>query len=255
MPRFFLPSAQIHGARVFLSGREFHHLRHVLRLGIGDTVTLCDEQGREHPGTILLLSPTRAEICLVVSSHPAPGKFALTLAQGVLKGPKMDLLIEKATEIGVQHIMPFFSAFTVAHLPEERCAERLARWQRIAQSAAKQSGNAVPLITAPRSFTEVLTTTPQEFGRLLLYEKEQTLMLKTFACTHPTFLSLCIVVGPEGGFAPAEVEQARGAGFATVGLGTRTLRAETAGMVAVALCRFLWGEGEIPPLPSPGRIP
>jgi 16S rRNA (uracil1498-N3)-methyltransferase len=252
MPRFFVPSTQIRDAQVFLSGREFHHLRHVLRLGIGDTVTLCDEQSREYPGTILHLSPTRAEIRLGASSHLPSQKFALTLAQGVLKGPKMDLLIEKATEIGVQHIMPFFSAFTIAHLPEERHAERLARWQRIAQSAAKQSGSAVPLISAPRSFTEVLATTPQECGRLLLYEKEQTLTLKTFAYTHPTFFSLCIVVGPEGGFAPAEVEQARGAGFAIVGLGTHTLRAETAGMVAVALCRFLWGAGEIPPLPSPG---
>jgi len=252
MPRFFVPSTQIHDARVFLSGREFHHLRHVLRLGVGDTVTLCDEQGREHPGTILHLSPTRAEIRLAASLHPTLQKFALTLAQGVLRGPKMDLLIEKATEIGVQHLVPFFSAFTVAHLPEERCAERLARWQRLAQSAAKQSGSAVPLISAPRSFSEVLTTPPQECGRLLFYEKEQTLSLKTFAYTHPTFLSLCIVVGPEGGFAPAEVVQARDAGFTTVGLGTRTLRAETAGIVAVALCRFLWGEGEIPPLPSPG---
>lgn len=177
------------------------------------------------------------------------------LAQGVLKGQKMDLLIEKATEIGVQHIVPFFSAFTVAHPPEERRTERLARWQRIAQSAAKQSGSAVPLITAPRPFTEILTTTPKEFGKLLLYEKEQTLMLKAFARTHPALSSLCVVVGPEGGFAPAEVEQARSAGFVSVGLGTRTLRAETAGMVAVVLCRFLWGEGEIPPLPSPGRMP
>lgn len=254
MPRFFVPSTQIHDARVFLSGREFHHLRHVLRLGVGKTVTLCDEQGREHQGTVLQISSSSAEIRLV-SSFPVPRRFALTLAQGVLKGPKMDLLIEKATEIGVQHIIPFFSAFTVAHFPEERYAERLTRWQRIAQSAAKQSGSAVPLLVAPRSFSEILAITPQECGRLLLYEKEQSLTLKTFARTHPTFLSLCIVVGPEGGFAPAEVEQACDAGFTTVGLGTRTLRAETAGMVAVALCRFLWGEGEIPPLPSPGRIP
>jgi 16S rRNA (uracil1498-N3)-methyltransferase len=164
----------------------------------------------------------------------------------------MDLLIEKATEIGVQHIRPFFSAFTVAHLPEERCAERLARWQRIAQSATKQSGSAAPQISAPCSLTEVLAAPPQECGKLLLYEKEQKLMLKTFAHTHPTFPCLCLIVGPEGGFAPAEVEQARSAGFAAVGLGTCTLRAETAAIVAVALCRFLWEAGEIPPLPSPG---
>jgi len=249
MPRFFVPAAHINQSRAALTGPEFHHLRHVLRLNVGDSLTLYDEHGGEHRGTVLSLSSTSAEISLTASSPLHPAAFALTLAQGVLKGQKTDLVIEKATEIGVQRIVPFFSAFTVPHLPADRRAERVARWQRLAQSAAKQSGNPAPAITPPHSFAEMLAAIPDGVGKVLLYEKERTFTLKAFARAHPAFPSLCVVVGPEGGFAAEEVEQARAAGFQVVGLGTRTLRADTAGIVAVALCRFLWGENEIPPLP------
>jgi len=248
MPRFFVSAGQINQSHAVLAGPEFHHLRHVLRLNIGDSLTLCDEHGREHRGTIISLSPTNAEISLTASSRSDAGGFSLTLAQGLLKGRKMDLVVEKTTELGVQRVVPFFSVFTIAQLPEERRAERVARWQRLAHSAAKQSGSPVPQISPPQSFTDFLAAIPAGVGKVLLYEQERRLTLKAFAHAHPTFSSLCVVVGPEGGFAAEEVEQARVAGFHIAGLGTRILRAETAGIVAVALCRFLWGEAEIPPL-------
>jgi 16S rRNA (uracil1498-N3)-methyltransferase len=251
MPRFFVPAAQITQSCTILTGPEFHHLRHVLRLKRGARVTLYDEQGREYEGTITHLSAASAEITITASAVSVPETFSLTLAQGVLKGQKMDLVIEKATELGVNRLVPFFSAFTVAQLPAERRTERLARWQRLAQSAAKQSGNPVPFIAAPQSFAALLASTPDGTGKVLLYEKEHTQTLKAFAQIHPAFSSLWVVVGPEGGFAAEEIEQAQAAGFQVVGLGTRTLRAETAGIVAVALCRFLWGDTAIPPLPSP----
>jgi 16S rRNA (uracil1498-N3)-methyltransferase len=251
MPRFFVPTAQIHGSRVLLTGAEFHHLRHVLRLNAGAHLTLCDEHGGEYQGIIAQLSPTSAAITITVSSAPVSTPFSLTLAQGLLKGQKMDLVIEKATELGVNRILPFVSAFTVAHLPPERHGERLARWQRLAHSAAKQSGSPVPLISPPQALGDLLTSVPQETGKVLLYEKERGQTLKAFAQTHPVCSSLCVVVGPEGGFAAQEVEQAQAAGFQVVNVGTFTLRAETAGIVATALCRFLWQDEGIPPLPSP----
>jgi len=254
-PRFFLPSTEIHGSQTVLTGSEFHHLRHVLRLNVGDSLMLCDEHGVEHRGIITHCSATTVEIQVTASVPSDAPLFSLTLAQGLLKGQKMDLVIEKATEIGVQRIVPFFSAFTVAQLPEERCSGRLARWRRITQSAAKQSGSPVSQITAPQSFADLLATIPDGDGKILLYEKEHTLTLKTFAQYHPAVSSLWVVVGPEGGFAPAEVTQAQAAGFQIVGLGMRTLRAETAGIVTVTLCRFLWGEEKIPPLPARRRMP
>jgi 16S rRNA (uracil1498-N3)-methyltransferase len=247
-PRFFILSTQLQQDYAVLTGREFHHLRHVLRLNRGDHLILCDETGREHQGTITTLSSTRAEITLTSSSVSVAPPFVLTLAQGLLKGQKMDWVIEKATELGVHRIVPFFSSFTVAHLPAERQEERLARWQRIAQSAAKQSGNPPPFIAAPHSFQELLAIVPQEAGRILLYEKEKTVILKSIVRSHSVFPALWIIVGPEGGFAAEEVADARAAGFHIVGLGTRTLRAETASIVAVTLCQFLWGD-TLPPLP------
>jgi 16S rRNA (uracil1498-N3)-methyltransferase len=174
--------------------------------------------------------------------------MSLILVQSLLKGQKMDLIVEKTTELGVDCITPVVSAFTVAQLSHERQSERLARWQRIAQSAAKQSGNPVPQILPPRPLRVLLDAIPQETGKILLYEREQNLTLKTFAQTHPTFFSLHVVVGPEGGFAEGEIEHARHAGFQIVGLGTQILRAETASLAAVVLCRFLWGGIELPPL-------
>jgi 16S rRNA (uracil1498-N3)-methyltransferase len=165
------------------------------------------------------------------------------------------LVIEKATELGVNRIEPFFSACTVAQVPQERQGERLARWQRLARSAAKQSGNPFPLITTPRPLRDLLATVPDGVGKVLLYEKEATLSLKAFARTHPAFSSLWVVIGPEGGFAPAEIAQARATGFQTVGLGTRVVRAETAAIIAVALCQFLWGEEQLPLLPLRRRMP
>ena len=122
MPRFFVSATQINQAHAALTGSEFHHLRHVLRLDVGDSLTLYDEHGREHQGTIISLSSTSAEVSLTASSLPPAAAFSLTLAQGVLKGQKTDLVVEKATEIGVQRIVPFFSAFTVPQLPADRRA-------------------------------------------------------------------------------------------------------------------------------------
>jgi 16S rRNA (uracil1498-N3)-methyltransferase len=255
MPRFFLPAIQIRETRAVLSGAEFHHLRHVLRLGRGDGVTLCDEHGREYLGVIARLSATTAEITITDSFITPGGSLSLTLAQGMLKGQKMDLVIEKATELGASRIVPFFSSFTVAQLPPERQRERLARWQRIAQSAAKQSESPVPEVTEPYSFPEFLASVPDGTGKLLMYEKERTLTLRAFAQSHPSFSSLCVMVGPEGGFSAEEVERARAAGFHILGLGPQVLRAETAGIATVVLCRFLWGEAELPPLPPRSRMP
>jgi 16S rRNA (uracil1498-N3)-methyltransferase len=249
MRRFFLPAAQIQQHRAILTGAEFHHLRHVLRLRTGDRLILYDERGGEHRGTISRLSPTSAEITITASSVAVSDGFSLVLAPGLLKGHKIDLVIEKATELGVSGIAPFFSTFTVARLAQENQPARLARWQRLAQSAAKQSGNPVPSILRPQSFRELLASVPDDAGKILLYEKERTQTLKAFARTQPCYSSLWVLIGPEGGFAIEEVEQARAAGFHIVGLGTSILRAETACIVAVALCRFLWGDENPPLLP------
>jgi 16S rRNA (uracil1498-N3)-methyltransferase len=240
MRRFFVAATHLSESHAVVSGPEFHHLRRVLRLTIGDHVTLRDDLNREYSGVIMSLSSSEARIAITASKELSSERCPLLLAQGLLKGQKMDLVIEKATELGVHCIAPFASAFTVAHLPQERQAERMARWMKIAQSAAKQSGNSVPRIDPPQAFATLLSALPPEAERILFYEKEERCTLKYFAQERPHLAALSIIIGPEGGFSPAEIALARDAGVHVVGLGARTLRAETAALVAISLCQFLW---------------
>ena len=249
MRRFFISSQAIVQDRARLSGAEFHHLRHVLRLDRGARVILSDERGATYDGEILHIAPTHAEIGITKHASPATHPFHITLAQGTLKGRKMDLVIEKATELGVHTIVPFVSAFTVARIPDSKRAERLARWQHIARAAAKQSGSPPPEICPPRSFPEFLHSVPAPSGKLIFSERERTLHLREFAQNSTQFDALHILVGPEGGFAPEEIEHAEAAGFVSVSLGVSVLRAETASITAVALCQFLWRDIQFPPLP------
>lgn len=249
MRRFFLPASHIHNAQAVIDGTEFHHLRHVLRLQVGDGVFLCDERGTEYQGTIATLSPTSAEVNITHLTSATP-RLSLTLAQGFLKGQKMDLVIEKTTELGVSRIIPLVTKFTVAQLREGHFQDRLLRWHRIAQSAVKQSGSPVPQLEPPQSFAEFLHSVPDDTPTLLLYEKEQRETLKHFAARHPQLSALSVIVGAEGGFAEEEVEHGRQAGCHVLSLGSHVLRAETASIVAVALCQFLWGDSGVPPLPE-----
>jgi 16S rRNA (uracil1498-N3)-methyltransferase len=249
MRRFFLSASSIHNSQAVIDGTEFHHLRHVLRLQVGDGISLCDDRGAKYQGTIATLSSTSAEVNITHITAAAP-RLSFTLAQGLLKGQKMDLIIEKTTELGVSCIVPLVSKFTVAQLREGHHQDRLARWQRIAQSAAKQSGNLVPHLAPPQSFAEFLHTVPDNMPTLLLYEKEPRESLKHFAERHPQLSALNVIVGAEGGFAEEEVEHGRQAGCHILSLGSHVLRAETASIVAVALCQFLWGDAEVPPLPE-----
>lgn len=249
MPRFFISSQAIVRGRAQLSGSEFHHLRHVLRLDRGAHVSLYDESGATYHGEILRIAPTYAEVGITKHQSAAPSSLPLTLAQGLLKGRKMDLVIEKATELGVHTIAPFVSSFTVARIPDGKRAERLARWQHLAHAAAKQSGSPPPEIRPPQSFPEFLRSVPIPSGKLIFSERERALHLREFAQNSTQFDALHILVGPEGGFAPEEIEQARAAGFVSVSLGASVLRAETASITAVALCQFLWRDIQFPPLP------
>ena len=249
MRRFFISSQTIAQDRAQLSGAEFHHLRHVLRLGRGARVTLYDERGVTYHGEILRIAPTHAEVGITKHVPSITHTFHLTLAQGTLKGRRMDFVIEKATELGVHTIVPFVSTFTVARVPDSKRAERTARWQHIARAAAKQSGSPPPEIRPPQSFPGLLRSVPAPSGKLIFSERERALHLREFAQNSAQFDALHILVGPEGGFAPEEIEQAKAAGFVSVSLGASVLRAETASVAAIALCQFLWRDVQFPPLP------
>ncbi len=253
MRRFFISSYALITNRgqlsVQMSGPEFHHLRHVLRLDVGAQIALYDERGTTYHGTLTHLAKDHAEVRLTDTVPPSAPTFRLTLAQSVLKGSKMDLVVEKATELGVHTIIPFFSDFTVARIPSAKQAERVARWRRLAQAAAKQSGSRLPEIASPLSFETLLHSSPSHALKVICSEREHNIHLKAFAEDFPTPDAVWIAVGPEGGFSSQEMEHARAAGYVPLSLGPSVLRAETASMSAVALCQFLWRDIQFPPLP------
>ncbi len=249
MRRFFISSQAVVQDRAQISGAEFHHLRHVLRLNRGARVSLYDERGATYQGEIRHITPAYAEVAITAHAPPVPPAFHLTLAQSLLKGPTMDLVIEKATELGVHTIAPFVSTFTLARIPEGKWADRVARWQHLTRAAAKQSGNLPPELCPPQSLPDLLHALPSRSGKIIFSEHEQALHLRVFARNSAQFDALCILIGPEGGFSLEEIEQAQAAGFVSVSLGATVLRAETASLTAVALCQFLWRDIQFPPLP------
>ncbi|HEX2226543.1 MAG TPA: 16S rRNA (uracil(1498)-N(3))-methyltransferase [Candidatus Binatia bacterium] len=243
MARFFVPRGNIEGSRGIVVGEELLHLRRVLRLAAGDIITIFDDTGREHDAVICSVGPEAAAV-EITSSYEAKRESTLdlTLALGLTKGEKMDFVIEKATELGVQTIVPFISAYAVPKLNERKIAARSERWQKIALSAAKQCGRTqIPKLLPLCAFREFIGQVSPDTFKLLFWEKESTQSLRELQ-QHRGAKPVLITIGPEGGFSAEEAEQATKHGFHRVTLGRRILRAETAAVAALSVAQFLWGD-------------
>ena len=244
MARFFLPQNQIQNNRGTITGDELEHLRKVLRLRPGDAVTIFDDTGREHEGIVRGYGRDRGEIEIVKSYQAGrESPLEVTLALGLTKGEKIDFVVEKATELGVYAIAPFVSAYTIPRLDREKIDRRRKRWQKIALSAAKQSGRAcIPEILPLSDFT-VLVRKPWPCPlKLFFWEKESRQALNQMRETPLDPRALVLFIGPEGGFSTEEASEAITHGFQPVRLGNRILRAESAAIVALSIVQFLWGD-------------
>ena len=238
MRRFFVDPAAITGTTVTLRGPEAHHLGKVLRLKPGAIVILFDGAGKQYEATVEELG--NETVILTIRSTTANHQpfTELHLGQGLLKGKKMDLVIQKATELGVAAIHPFVSQHAAVRLPE---AEKESRWQRIALEACKQCNQPRPPLCHPAKELSALLRLPQPFDRKILFWEQPggTSLRELFPPTVPLPRSIFFLIGPEGGFSRAEHLAAEAAGFTTVTLGTRVLRAETATIAATAILQFL----------------
>ncbi len=241
--RFKISREDIHSGEAVLDDpAELRHLSRVLRLKAGDPVILFDGEGKEYRAAIRQLTDRQACFSLVQEAHPetAESPLRIILGIGLLKSAKLDWLIQKATELGVDEILPFHSLRVVPRPEEEAVQNRLGRWEKIALEAAKQCGRArIPHISAPCAFAGALSAHP-DVARIFLWEKERDRTLKD--AVLPPFSAVYALVGPEGGFSAEEAEAAEAAGFIPVRLGPRILRAETAGLAIVTLLQFLRGD-------------
>ena len=222
---------------------EIRHLRKVLRMRAGDEVLLFDGEGGEYRAVISNISAQ--EISFRLSMNPAPSApeppVGIILGIGLLKSSKFDWVLQKATELGVAQVMPFYSERVVPRLREESTRIRRGRWEKIAAEAAKQCGRAtIPRIHPPVPFEEVLVMNSRTPLKILLWEGERARTLQ--GLSQADWKTVFALVGPEGGFSEKEVAQAQTAGFHPIRLGPRILRAETAAIAIVTLLQFIGGD-------------
>jgi 16S rRNA (uracil1498-N3)-methyltransferase len=229
MEFFYAPPEFITLPTLKITGEEFSHMTHVMRMSAGDRVRVVDGQGNSYEAVITMISRREAE-CRVTAHalrlhEPAR---SLTLGVGMLKNPsRFDYLVEKAVEIGVARIVPLLTERTI---PRHSKTER---WQKLCVAAMKQSGRCVlPEVGEPVRFVEFISSC--DTGALRMIPHEQAEVSLGSLCSNGSAPAV-VCVGPEGGFSNDEVDSARDAGFQPVTLGTRRLRTETAALVACAL--------------------
>jgi 16S rRNA (uracil1498-N3)-methyltransferase len=229
------------GIEVELPENAANHLARVLRLGIGDTCVLFNGDGRDYPARLIDIGKR------VVRVEVGPGRsidnespLRLILLQGVARGEKMDLILQKATELGVASLQPLYSQRSEIRLDGIRADKRLAHWRGVVVSACEQCGRArVPDIGMPLPMQQALAALPDGGLRLILDpDADASLPGLEFDPSEPIVLA----VGPEGGWSPQDIEQLRAAGFVGVRLGPRVLRTETAGLAAISALQMLHGD-------------
>jgi 16S rRNA (uracil1498-N3)-methyltransferase len=257
VPRVFVRPEAVGADRVRFDAHEAHHLGRVLRLRPGGLVDATDGAGHLYTVRLVALDATGAWGTIEGRAEPRrESPCALTLAQAILKGDRMSWLVQKATELGVARIIPMETARVVAR-PAGGAAARVGRWERIAREAVKQSGRVVvPTIDRSRAFADVTCEVPTHDVAWVFWAGGG-LALAGAAAAAGRPASALLLVGPEGGFTPEEVALAEGAGARLVSLGPRTLRADSAGLAAVALCQYLFGDlggqGRGSPPPAAGE--
>lgn len=243
LPRFFCPLGLAAGVSVDLPESAARHAARVLRLRVGDGLTLFDGRGGEYAARIAQIERERVRVdVLEWAARECESPLMLTLVQALQAGEKMDLTVQKAVELGVARVVPVLARRSVVRLDGARAARRVEHWRGVAASACEQCGrNRVPEVAELQGLERWLAQpAPTGALRLMLAPgAEHTLAtLAPPPAGHPIEL----LIGSEGGLAPEEMQAAAHAGFVAVRLGPRVLRTETAGLAALAAIHARWGD-------------
>ena len=231
MHRFFIPKP--FKQEMQISGRDAHHIIDVLRMGSGDQLQVVADDGVSFVGKITAINTnTVTVVAREVLRDTHEPDVQISLLQGLAKGEKMELIIQKAVEIGVADIFPVAMDHSVVMLDSSKAEKKKERWQKISEAAAKQSKrDVIPAVHEVAALTQVLQTKKWEL-LLIAYESENQVSLKDVLQAHKDAKSIGVIIGPEGGLSNEEVKAAQAAGGIAVSLGWRILRTETAGLVA-----------------------
>lgn len=235
--RFFSSPANVAGDSITLDADETRHLRDVLRFRPGVEIAVFDGEGREYLCRVEKISKTSTTVSLVRETEPSAPEspIAITLASVVIPGDKYDLIVQKAVELGVTHLIPLASLRSEVKLRD--LFKKLTRWRRIALDAAKQCGRArLMSIGEPRDISEILAA--KHPGEKIFFSEREGETMPPFG--SPT--DLLVVIGPKGGWDDAEIETARQNDLHIVTLGGRIMRAETAAIALTAILQHRFGD-------------
>ncbi len=243
--RFFVSPESLQEDPVVITGEPYHHLRNVLRVRAGAVILLLDGLGHCCEVELQQLQEEQAKARVLRRWHEADATMPISLLQALPKGDKFDLVLQKGTELGVSCFQPIETDHAIPNLNASRLRKREQRWQRIISEAARQSRrNSLPELRPLQKLHSVLADASSHL-KLALWEAGSVPLAEALPKAPPTGVSL--LIGPEGGFSPAEITAIRAAGFQTVHLGPRILRTETAGLAVTPILQYLYGDWQQSP--------
>ena len=247
MQRFFVKQEQLNKDIVVICGEDYNHIRNVLRMKTGEEVLLCDGSDKEYLCQITAYNTEEESVELKITdifgnARELPAK--ITLFQGYPKGDKMEMIVQKAVELGVYEIVPVMMKRSIVKLDDKKAAKKVERFNGIALSAAKQSKRGIiPEVKEVMSFQEAVAYAEQKEYVLLPYEQAEGMEYsRGLLQAAKGKKSIAVFIGPEGGFEPSEVSMIEAIGGKTLSLGHRILRTETAGVTIMSLLMFLLEE-------------
>jgi 16S rRNA (uracil1498-N3)-methyltransferase len=245
MSHFFVTSGQITGDELIILGDDVNHMKNVLRMRSGEAFTAADENGMFYRCEVDVLDKSQVTAKILWKEEGSSELSSkIYLFQGLPKSDKMEMIIQKAVELGAYEIVPVSTKRAIVKLDAKKEASKLKRWQAIAEGAAKQSGRMiVPQIHEVLSFKEALQMAKELDINVIPYEcaKGMDGTREIFGSIKPS-MSVGIFIGPEGGFEESEVEEAKALGVHPVTLGKRILRTETAGLTTLSILMYLLEE-------------
>ena len=246
MHRFYIAPESWNSVAPMLSGSEAHHAREVLRMKAGEKLVLFNGQGREITAEIIDLSGAEIRLRKLHEAETPPLQCRIVLGQAIPKGKNMELIVQKAVEIGAAEIAPIISDRTIVQVDSESATQKQSKWRQIAIEAAKQSGqNWLPRVHTPRKLAELFSMAPEEsfdlrlIGSLQPDARHLRKILADYSREHELPpLNVLMLIGPEGDFTPAELSLARRHGCQPITLGPIILRVETAAIYCLSILSY-----------------
>ena len=243
IPRIYTAQPLSCDNSVVVDGSAARHLSSALRMKAGQAIILFNGEGGEYTAELTQVSKNRvvaAVLEYLEINRESPLK--LHLAIGVSRGERMDLIVQKATELGATEITPLFTERTEVKLNGERLEKKVRHWQQITISACEQcQRNLVPQVNRPTPLSQWLSGFESEQLKLVLHHRTEK-SLGDLSREYQSATDLCLLVGPEGGLGENEIESAMASGFLPLALGPRVLRTETAPLAAISIVQSLWGD-------------